>query len=208
MPDTICIAVKCQENGKPRFVLCSDTRITMEGFARWDGIQKVYPIGRDWIGMFAGSTAKAKELVDKYVTFLTSNIYMDHALALEELRQPLRQQRRSDIDEYVECQIGMSFLEFINKKDAFPPIAREDLMAQIRALKPSYELIVAGFIGNAGTATIPGNIVPRLYSMEPSSGSLLEQDTFAAIGCGWSVALSTLSRRQYSRDLDIHEAIY
>lgn len=208
MSDTICIAVKCQENGQPRLVLCSDTRITMEGVARWDGVQKVYAIGREWVGMFAGSTTKAKELVDKYVPYLTTNVHIDHALALEQLRQPLRQQRRSDIEEYVQGQIGMSFQEFLDKKDAFPPAAREDLLAQIRALKPSYELIIAGFIGNAGGATIPGNVVSRLYSMEYSSGSLVEQDAFSAIGCGWSAALSTLSRRNCSGGLDIHEAIY
>jgi hypothetical protein len=133
---------------------------------------------------------------------------MDHSLALEELRIPLRQQRRSDIDEYIESQVGMSFLEFIKHKDAFPPVTREDLMAQVRAIKPSYELVVAGFIGNVGSATIPGSVVSRLYSMDSLSGSLLEQDVFAAIGCGWSAALSTLSRRHYSRDMDIHDAIY
>jgi hypothetical protein len=179
----------------------------MDGFGRWDGVQKVYPIGREWVGMFAGSTARSKELIDKYIMHLTSNVYIDHASVLEQLRQPLREQRRSEIEEYVHGEIGMSFQEFLDKKDAFPPAAREDLLVQIRTHKLSSEAIIAGFIGSAENAYTTGSIVSRLYSTD-CNGVLAEQDALTAVGCGWAVALSTLSKRHYSRDADIHEAIY
>jgi hypothetical protein len=152
--------------------------------------------------MFSGDSAKAKELIDRYVRHLTStDAPLDRYPILDRLRKPIAEQRRADIDRLVQSEIGMSFEKFLSLKESFPPQFREDLLSRIISSASYVHLIIAGWIGSIG------EYVPRIYSSF-DDGSLIEQEAVTAIGCGWVAALASLNRRKYSRDLDLHEAVY
>jgi 20S proteasome alpha/beta subunit len=199
MADTICIAAVCRENSEPRIVLCSDTQMTYADIAKWEGAKKCHPIYPGWFAMIAGDAARAKEIIDRYIEHLDyagpANLSTD-SIVLASLRRPIKDQKRSDIDEYVISQLGMTFQEFLQDSAKFPDAVRADIFSEVRRLDFGCSIMIAGFIQG----------VARIYSTV--AGSLIERDTMCAIGCGEVAAFSSMSRRQYHADLDIHEAIY
>jgi hypothetical protein len=50
---SVCIAAICQENGEPRIVLCSDTRLSATGFGSSDGTRKIFALGYGWLILLA-----------------------------------------------------------------------------------------------------------------------------------------------------------
>jgi hypothetical protein len=60
---TVCIAAACQQDGEPRIVLCSDTRLDQGEWGSTDMTLKFDIIGRGWTVQWANRPDSAKELI-------------------------------------------------------------------------------------------------------------------------------------------------
>jgi hypothetical protein len=59
---TVCIAVACQEEGEPRIVLCSDTRLEYGEWGSTNSAVKLDVLGYGWIAQMAGDWSSVREL--------------------------------------------------------------------------------------------------------------------------------------------------
>ena len=199
MSDTVCIAATCMEDSEPRIILCADTKMTFGDVAAWEGAVKCHQIFPGWFVMLSGDSSKAKEVIDRYISNLNTFVHLGptDVEVIDQLRVPLRQQRTSDVDEYVISQTGLTYREFLEKADKFPDVARVELFEGVKRVSLGCDLIIVGFTTGR----------PRIYGTD-ATGRLVEQDTMCSIGCGYIAALASMSRREYNRNLDIHEALY
>lgn len=62
---TVCIAAACQEDGEPRIVLCSDTRLDEGEWGATDMTPKFDIIGRGWAAQWAERPDSSKELIQR-----------------------------------------------------------------------------------------------------------------------------------------------
>jgi len=62
---TVCIAAACQEDGEPRIVLCSDTRLDQGEWGSTDMTPKFDIIGRGWLVQYSNRPDSAKELITR-----------------------------------------------------------------------------------------------------------------------------------------------
>lgn len=60
---TVCIAAKCQDQGRPRIVLCSDTRVSAGDYGSTDSTVKFKGISKGWIGLISGNREDAEEIL-------------------------------------------------------------------------------------------------------------------------------------------------
>ncbi len=101
-----CIAAICKEDGEPRIVLCSDTRMSSGEFGSTDLAPKMDVIGRGWIVHFANRPDAAAELIKRIKEWFRSTLSLDtvHA-ALVAISNAVNEFRNSPLCEPRCCQL-------------------------------------------------------------------------------------------------------
>lgn len=194
MKHTVCIAAvgKSLRNGYPAVFLCSDSSIEIEGVAKGTVRFKGMLIAPEWCAMFAGDVSKAHELLHRYEVHLRDRQkHLDIHSVLDILREPLREQQRVDIADYVSATRGMGLDEFLRSSDS----ERRDILYGFEQWRSHCELILIWF----------GLNYPRLFIV---SDRVYEEVNCAVVGVGRDVARASLLQRGYPKEVLFEEAAY
>lgn len=194
MSDTVCIAASCVDlkTGRVFAVLCSDGRIEIDGLGSGNIGQKCIHVAPGVSAMFSDSLPKAKELVDRYIKFLTDpKTQWTEDNALELLREPLECQNRADATAYLSASCGMEYEEFLELDSG----AQTNLIVGLEQWKSKCQLLIVCLATN----------VVRMFLV---TDRVEEQSMFGAIGCGANAALASLYSRAYATYHDLEQAIY
>lgn len=193
MSDTVCIAAICVEPTRRHFaILCSDSRIEIEGIASGDIGQKAIGIAPGMYAMFAGNVSKTKELLDRYIgLFKKPGIERTSENILELLREPLESQNRADVAAYLSASYGMDYDEWLERDVN----AQQNLISGLPHWRTYCQLIIIWL----------GADFVRLFQI---TDRVEEMPSFTAIGIGTNAALTSLFSRKYAVYHDLKEAIY
>jgi hypothetical protein len=198
MPDaksnTVCIAAVCvpDKTGRVFAILCSDSKIEIEGLASGTIGFKGISIAPGITIMYAGSVPKSKEMIDRYRFHLNNpRVALTHKNALDILSVPLQAQQIADATSYLSATQGIKYKDYLAKS----PADQQALLYGMPAWKAYCDLIVVWL----------GDGFVRLFYV---SETISEQSSFATVGSGASAASASLFARGYQTYCDLRQAAY
>lgn len=194
MSDTVCIAATCVDQATRRYfaILCSDSRIEIEGVASGNIGHKAVGIAAGMSAMFAGNVPKSKELIDRYIQlFKDPQTQRTEENILELLCGPLDCQHRADAEAYLSANYGMDYDEWLE----LDVNAQQNLIAGLQHWRTYCQLIMV-WLG------------PQFVRLFLITDRVEEISSFTAIGTGTNAALTSLFLREYATYHNLAQAIY
>lgn len=203
MAHTVCIAAVCTYQGSQLsfpdpeserhcVIMCSDTRIEIDGAASGEVPYKAMHLGQGFLAMYAGDVAAANELAHRYRAHFrdTDPKSINPETISDELRKPLRIHNQVEIADHISATYGMTFEEF----KVLPREEKQAIAREVQWLPRELIIIWAGYRS------------PRLFVI--NTYRPIEELSFAAIGVGHQAANASLLHRKYTRNLSLKESLY
>jgi len=111
---TLCIAATCEYKGQPRIVFCSDRKIVQGDTSSETGDKLSWFIPR-WPILFAGTIARADELIDVYRTELKQAKFRKSTI-FDEFKKPPWVYKEKLLDERSRKLTGLSYKDLLQQK--------------------------------------------------------------------------------------------
>ena len=182
---TTCIGAICQDGSGERIIMCSDTRVGIEGFASADVGVKLHIPHQGIAAMIAGTIARGRELLSVYGKHMAEGTALTALTVRDEMKVPPQIQKRKLIEEYLANTWAVSYGEYVDGKlGNLPPDVLSDIAKTVSGINLQCSLILGLFLGKT----------PFLFTVD-ESGAVLQADAFACIGSGWSIAQANMYRR-------------
>jgi len=208
---TLCIGAICEQDDRPRIVLCSDWQQETP-FAGGEVSDKLKWLDTDhkWAALVADSVSRGFQLVDtlrKHFKTKTS-IGDDEIFSFLEAGLALHKVRLSD--EFFKLNYGVSFDEVLSNgsegaQRRFPDRFVEESLQKLESVKFGAQVIVAGF----AEGDVPALFIINEDPYSPNATLLRRDENFAAIGSGAPSALMTLYRRKHiGTEISLLRAMY
>ena len=194
---TLCVAAFGQDEiGKVHFCWCANKRIETHSTGS-ETIYKYRKLSPSWAALYAGTVARADELVSLYVTHLRG-MDLDLHSAIEELRKPPQVLKRRLVEEYVQNTLAMSYDDFLSKGPSLPASLYETIASEVSRLEIGCQLILI---------PVPAANIRFFFTVDVS-GSVYQEQNFAAIGSGASNALAWLHFRNHSQFTNVNKTLF
>lgn len=184
---TLCVAGFGQDKiGERNVVCCSDMRTE----TRSTGSETIYKFRKlsDQLGaLYAGSVARADELMAIYVDYFSTK-EIPARNAIEEFRKPPQILKRRLVEEYVQNTLALSYDDFLSRGTSLPPSLYENATGEIARMDIGCQLIL-----------IPVPPKSRNLFTVDENGNVYEEQNFTAIGSGASNAIAWLHYRNHGQ---------
>ena len=197
---TLCVAAKCLYQDQQALLMASDWKI--EDYVSGSETahkQGTFPDG--WHFMYAGTQARAIELVLSIREHLEQNPLLPPRHISPTLKEAIRKHREKLVDEYIHSQIARSYEWLLNEgRDALPAEYFSQLINSVSSVRLDAQLIICGFY--EGDAII--------FLIDESGGEPIARpiENFAAIGSGSIIAQSALHHRVHRMETPLKMALY
>jgi hypothetical protein len=203
IPVTLCIAAACQEEGKPRVVVCSDWKSSSSlGSSQTSDKLRWLKRKPTWLALTAGKERAIESLVRRYRKELESEGDITDSNAEEIFERIAKRHLQKVKSDCVERELGVSYDYFRTHLDEFPPQIQIGMFNRVSRTDLGVSLLVLGFVKVGRKSQQP------LICKVGSDGSTSICPHFGAIGEGWLVATPSLLRREFSSNVSLKKAIY
>ena len=200
---TICIAAGCRDQGKPKIVLCADTKGS-SALGTTNVMQKVLPLTKHWMLGVAGDDDEINAMYRVarfgFLNVLTQDppIEIDDYNAELLFRAALAKRSKDKKDEMLQTQVAMSYDQLLNGGGAkLPQRHYDELIAKTRAIRFRGHFLVAGVSYGA----------PFILVSDDEGRTSVHAD-FVAMGSGSYLAQSMLLLREHASHHDLGRTLY
>lgn len=201
---TLCIAAACQDRGKPRVIIATDWKASIQ-VATAEIQDKLYWINDNTPVLIAGTISRAVELKDTYRNYFgrlgkeKPNESIKASELPDVMKRPLGIYKQKLANEYVSLRLGLTYKEFLEAvgKSQIPESVSSEVFNDISRTGLQCCLIIIIFIGKD----------PYIYRID-EDGTLQNCDNFAAIGSGSIIAEGMLYQRQQESGMTLGRTIY
>ncbi len=196
---TLCIAAKCDYEGKRAIIMASDLRIE-DDVAVSETAIKQDTLVPGWEFMYAGRQGRATQLVITLRDHLAKHP-LERFKATEILTQAVRTHREKMADEYIHTRIAKSYEWLLTEgQEALPQDLYSQLIHSIGNIQLDTQLIICGFLAGR----------PTIYVIDESRGLpyVRPVENFAAIGSGATIAEAMLHYRSHHGHTTLKVAAY
>jgi hypothetical protein len=189
---TLCIAAACiTETGRRAVVVCSDLLATTPTTSSQTVLKQEF-LGR-YVGLYSGNIAESRELISFYHDYLMTHPLdppdsLSISARLQQLREPLRLFKSNKVEDLVRRRLGISYSEFLDRRDQIESAMRVKVFDQIDYLTVEEELLIVSIV-QAGKQERAFIFRQRMEQIETNSN-------FACIGFGAEAAEQSLHRRE------------
>lgn len=202
-PVTLCIAASCQEEGKPRIVLCTDWK-SGSSLGSSQTADKLRWIKKrpNWLALTSGTVNCIESLIRHFRSSLENidDIREENAERIfESIARSHLFKRKSDC---VEIELGVTYEYFRTHREEFTPQDQADIFAKVRKTNLSASLLIVGWIPVAR-----GYPYPLICKIETNGSTAICPD-FGAVGEGRFVATPSLLRRELDSGVSLKRAVY
>ncbi len=195
---TLCIMACSQEfMGDSRIVVAFDKKVSGGAWSSETEFKMDEIVHEKMMVLFAGSIPRANELIDIYRSQIGADVKFDPEI----LRKPLHELKSRLVNSLVVNRLGLSYDEFLRRKDQIETTSRSDLMKEIRDFKVDVELLIGGFYVNYKDES-------KARIFRSWSGDIEPHYNFACIGEGVDSADLTLHRRMQRPNLSVESTVY
>lgn len=199
---TLCIAASCQDRRKPRVVIATDWKVSIQS-ATAEIQDKLYWIDDNTPALIAGTISRAVELKDTYRNHferLGKRKSSPKASNLPDMmKRPVGIYKQKLANEYVSLRLGLTYREFLEAvgKNQIPGAVSADIFDEISRISLQCQLIIVVFVGRD----------PYIYRID-DDGNSHSCDNFAAIGSGSLIAEGVLYQREQESKMTLGRTLY
>ncbi|OYX47174.1 MAG: hypothetical protein B7Y90_13460 [Alphaproteobacteria bacterium 32-64-14] len=200
---TICIAAGCRDHGKPKIVLCADTKGS-SALGTTNVMQKVLPLTTRWMLGVAGDDDEINAFFRVARLGFLEALDQEPPIEIDDynaeilFRRALATRSKDKKDSLVQMQVAMSYDELLNGGGAkLPPGHFDDLIKKTRAIRFRGSFLVAGVSYGA----------PFIVVSDENGDTSVHAD-FVAMGSGTYLAQSMMLLREHSHIHDLGRTLY
>ncbi len=208
---TLCMAVACEHEDRPRIVLCNDWKEELPGIGSGEYTDKLHWIGKNWPVLSSGTSSRIEELVGIYINHLSKTKLTEHNY-LEELKTPAKQFKGVLAEDYIQQLLGMPYSHFLEYgKERLPEDFFRERVSEIGRITLGASLIITGFLLGEAIGDLQAGSFPIICVVDGDSQQddmVREEIHFASIGAGTYAANAALYNRSVNDEMPLLGAIY